>query len=459
LLLPYLLAQRLGDLRAHTPAFEMLFFAAFGGYVVAVLLALRLPAANWQAIFILAVLFRLLLIPTRPALSDDMYRYIWDGRVQAGGINPYAYAPNAPEVQALRDPDIWPSINRKNAVTIYPAGAQLAFAALWRLWPDNVHWLQIVMAAADLLAGLLLMALLRALQRPPHLALIYLWHPLVIFEIAHAAHVDGLMLPLVVGAWLAQAKGRDAWAGVLLGAATAMKLFPVLLLPTLWRPLTIAAHRAPEEPATGHPFLNLRKWQWSLAPGWWVMPVAFVLVLVLAYIPYLSLGLGVAGFLPGYFGEQFNMGLAGVIINLAGVAGQPDRVVSGIMVLILAIASLVFLLRPPVDAAQAIRRSIWPIGVFVLFTQNLFPWYLLIIIPLLALFLQPGRFGLRWDAWAAWFLFSGLVALAYTFFIVWKPVTWALYAQYVPLYVLLIFAGIRAIVQANSVARTQVNGI
>ncbi|MBI3942033.1 MAG: hypothetical protein HY326_03395, partial [Chloroflexi bacterium] len=83
LLLPYLLAQRLGDLRAHTPAFEMLFFAAFGGYVVAVLLALRLPAINLQAIFILAVLFRLLLIPTRPALSDDMYRYVWDGRVQA----------------------------------------------------------------------------------------------------------------------------------------------------------------------------------------------------------------------------------------------------------------------------------------------------------------------------------------------------------------------------------------
>ena len=69
----------------------------------------------------------------------------------------------------------------------------------------------------------------------PRLVLIYLWHPLVIFEVAHAAHVDGLVLPFLVAAWLARLRGRDVLTGLLLGLAAALKLYPALLLPVLWR--------------------------------------------------------------------------------------------------------------------------------------------------------------------------------------------------------------------------------
>ncbi len=131
----------------------------------------------------------------------------------------------------LRDQAIWPSINRKESVTVYPAGAEVAYAVIWRIWPDNVHWFQAVMAAGDLLAGALLFILLRRLNRDPLTVLIYLWSPLVIFETAHAAHVDGLVLPLLAGAWLARVKDRDALTGLLLGMATSIKLYPVLLLP------------------------------------------------------------------------------------------------------------------------------------------------------------------------------------------------------------------------------------
>ncbi len=90
-------------------------------------------------------------------------------------------------------------------------------------------------SAADLLAGVLLLFLLRALGRSPLAVLIYLWNPLVIFEVAHSAHVDALVLPLLAAAFLARLKGRPVLTGLLLGLAASMKLFPVLLVPALWQ--------------------------------------------------------------------------------------------------------------------------------------------------------------------------------------------------------------------------------
>jgi alpha-1,6-mannosyltransferase len=422
-LVAYAYAFQLRDLRRNTVEFEVAFFVAFVLYALAVILVLRMRDAppgltHWLVlIFAFGIAFRLVLVFSQPKLSDDMYRYVWDGRVQANHINPYAYPPDAPQLKYLRDNAIWPLINRKNDVTVYPAGAELAYAALWRIWPNNVHWFQAAMAAGDVLAGVLLIFLLRALGQPAHRVLIYLWSPLVIFETAQSAHVDGLVLPFLVGAWLARVKGRDAWTGALLGAATALKLYPVLLFPALWRP---------------------RDEQGRLRAAW-IMPLAFVGVFALTYVPYLSIGAGVIGFLPGYLNENFNMGLADLISHIAKWAGgQPDYVVNAVMAAALAIIGLIFVLRPATHAEQAIWRCIWLIGAFTLLTQNLFPWYMLWLVPLIALFLRPGKLGLKLDAWTGWFLFSGLVALAYTFFIKWVPVVWASFVEYVPLYALLI---------------------
>jgi alpha-1,6-mannosyltransferase len=416
-------ALQLRDLRQNTAGFEAAFFVAFVSYALAVVLVLRMRAAppdsmRWLAlIFAFGIAFRLALVFSQPKLSDDMYRYVWDGRVQANHINPYAYPPDAPQLSHLRDNAIWPLINRKDVVTVYPAGAELAFAVLWRIWPNNVHWFQVAMAGGDVLAGALLVFLLRTLGQPAYRVLIYLWSPLVIFETAHSAHVDGLVLPFLVGAWLARVKGRDAWTGALLGAATALKLYPVLLLPALWRP---------------------RDEQGRLRAAW-IMPLAFVGVFALTYMPYLSVGTGVIGYLLHYLNENFNMGLSDLIGRIARWAGgQPDQVVNAILAAALAAIGLVFVLRPAACGEQAIRRCIWPVGAFTLLTQNLFPWYMLWLVPLVALFLQPGKLGLRLDAWAGWFLFSGLVALAYTFFIKWTPIAWASFVEFTPLYALLI---------------------
>jgi hypothetical protein len=418
LFLSYLAAWYLGDLREQTIGFEIIFFAAFALYAGVVVLALRRAAWSNRELataFVLAALMQGCLIFTPPTLSDDMYRYIWDGRVQAQGVSPYRYPPKAPELAYLRDEAIWPHINRKASVTVYPPAAEMTYTFLWRIWPDKVRWFQMVIAGSGLLAGGLLIGLLRALDRSPARVLIYLWSPLLAFETAHAAHVDGLILPLLVGAWWARVKERDGLVGVLLGLAVAMKFYPALLLPALWRP--------------HHP------------QGRWRLPLAFTVTIIVTYLPYLlKYGNEVIGFLPKYLKEQFNIGpLPNLLLSLFHQAGFEAKQSVGLLLLaILVLMSLTMVLQPAKDGETALRRCIWLIGAYILLSYNLFSWYLLWLLPLAALFVQPGRWlGLSGDAWTGWWLFSGLTALSYTFFIGWKPIPLAQGVQFWPLYLFL----------------------
>ena len=118
-------------------------------------------------ILIGAVAMRLALLFTEPTLSSDIYRYIWDGRVQAAGINPYRYVPAAPELAPLRDPAIWPLINRANyAVTIYPPVAQTLFLGVTRVG-ENVVVMKLVLLLFEAMSVVALIALLKRLAMPP----------------------------------------------------------------------------------------------------------------------------------------------------------------------------------------------------------------------------------------------------------------------------------------------------
>ncbi len=158
LIVIYVVALELGDLRKHTVEFEWLFFAAFTLYGMACFIVLHSEEVDSRmlySILILTAVMQGILVCTRPTLSDDIYRYVWDGKVQAHGISPYRYPPDAPELTQLRDSNIYPHINRKNVVTVYPPAAEAAYFLLWRILPDNVHWFQGTMAMGGLLAGIL----------------------------------------------------------------------------------------------------------------------------------------------------------------------------------------------------------------------------------------------------------------------------------------------------------------
>jgi len=429
LLLPYLAARGLVDLRLNTPGFVVAFTAAFGLYLAAAALVLRprpgsatFPRLTVAVTLLFAVLFRLTLLPTRPTLSDDMYRYVWDGRVQAQGLSPYRYPPNASALSALRagDRTVWKYINRKPAVTVYPPGAQLAFAAVWRVVGDSVTGFKAALVLAELAGAAALLGLLRALGQPPERVLLYLWSPLLVFEVAHAGHVDGLMLPLLILALWARVKERPGLLGVALGAATLVKLFPALLLPALL-PLG----------ATG-------KWRDRLRPAV-LMLAAWGVTLLLGYLPYALQEGGVVGFLPNYLTENFNLGLAAGLFALARSAGWPEAFLANVVTFGgLAVLGGVFVLRPAADGRAALARCVWLIGWFTLWTQNLFPWYLLWLLPLLVVLAAPGRWlGLALTPITAWLIFTGTVAYAYLFFINWRVVPAGQWAEYAPLYALL----------------------
>lgn len=429
----YLAAFSLGDLRVNTVEFVIIALAGFALYLAAVALILR-PAPNSNPktgaglllIFFFAILFRLTLLPTRPTLSDDMFRYVWDGRVQAHGLSPYRYPPKANQLTYLRRTDvtIWPSINRKEVVTVYPPGAQIFYALIWQVVGDSLTGYKAAFLVAELIGALLLIKLLQHFGQPPERILIYLWSPLLVFEVAQAGHVDGLMLPFLIAAFWARAKDKHWLLGLGLGAATMIKLFPLLLVPALLPlPTLVEARR------------NIR----LLQPAAKTL-LGFGLVIAGCYALYIFQVGAPIGFLPQYFNENFNLGLARPLYDLAKYLSWSQTIFVNLITFGgLALIGLWCVARPATSARQALSRCVWLIGWFTLFTQNLFAWYLLWLLPLVTLFVEPGWFlGLRLSLASAWLLFSGTILLSYLFFIQWRVVGWGQLAEYLPLYAALL---------------------
>jgi alpha-1,6-mannosyltransferase len=134
-------------------------------YLVAVWVVLNRPADRWTFVIILvcAIACRLVCLFSPPFLSSDIFRYVWDGKVQAAGINPFRYIPADSHLAFLRDVEIYPHINRRDyAHTIYPPGAQMLFLLITRIGA-SVRWMKAGMVGLEALTILILVKLLQAL--------------------------------------------------------------------------------------------------------------------------------------------------------------------------------------------------------------------------------------------------------------------------------------------------------
>src|SRR6201991_5330793 len=169
---------------------------------------------------VFAALFRLSIIFFPPYLSDDIYRYIWDGRVQAAGINPYRYIPAEEPLAQLRDDKIYPHINRRETVrTIYPLIGQAAFFLVTRV-SESVTWMKAAMVGFEAVAIWALIQLLSSFGFARQRVLIYAWHPLAVWEFAGSGHVDALAIAFLAAALLAHRKRQETLTGFLLACAT-----------------------------------------------------------------------------------------------------------------------------------------------------------------------------------------------------------------------------------------------
>ncbi|MFJ9097630.1 glycosyltransferase 87 family protein [Streptomyces sp. NPDC102405] len=315
-----------------------------------------------------------------PRTSDDMYRYAWDGRVQAAGISPYAYPPAAPELAHLRDGWLFPTegackgwglshtgsglcvrMNRPTVPTIYPPVAEGWYLAVHAVSPPGSRHkpLQVGGAALALGTTVALLVVLRRRgdpQRAPARAALWAWCPAVTFEAVNNAHIDTLGVLFVV---LALGTGTvGARRGALLGAAIAVKILPVLVLPG-----ALSGQRGPAR----------------------VLRVAAsaVAAVALAYLPYVIVsGAGVLGYLPGYLHEEgYESGRVRRFALLR--LFLPDAAAGVTAAVLLALTALYVWWRG--DPARPWRGALLLTGTAMLLFSPRYPWYSLLVIALVAL--------------------------------------------------------------------------
>jgi hypothetical protein len=175
-----------------------------------------------------ALVLRTLLLPLPATLSDDVLRYLWDGKVAVAGFNPYALAPDAVELSELRD-ESWRVMPHREVEAVYPPLA-LAFFSIAAALPKSLLVWKLLLVVSELFGCALLLRLAASLDIEPRRVALYAWNPLVTLEVAGMGHVDGLGVALVIATVWALVAGRR-WAAVTAAASVLAKLVPLLALP------------------------------------------------------------------------------------------------------------------------------------------------------------------------------------------------------------------------------------
>jgi hypothetical protein len=372
-------------------------------YLAAVRLTWRggLSRRALVAVLVVAALMRLAALLAPPYLSDDINRYVWDGRVEGAGVNPYRYVPADPHLASLRDETIFPHINRSDyAPTIYPPVAEYIFFLGTRV-SQSLTAMKATLVAFEVAAVLLLLRLLDDWRLPRERILLYVWHPLTLWEIAGSGHVDGAIVTFVVLALWARRR-QVAWlTGSALAAAALVKFFPAVLFPPLYR-----------------------RWDWK-------MPLAAAATVVAAYLPFLGAGNAVLGFLPGYLEEEGLQSGAGFFLwNLVGSVTPLEHVGPAAVYFTLAAAVLLALAVHSLYAAEdryLASALTLAVAATVLLSPH-YPWYFLWIVPLICFTPRPSALYLTLACPLLYFVPGGGALEAER-----MPFEWAIYGPFAAL--------------------------
>ena len=432
------------------------YILAGGAYILAVIRIDRdrMPLA---IIWGFAILFRFILAITSPTLSDDVFRYIWDGHLLSEWINPYALPVNSPLLDNFST-SLRGLVNHNWMASPYLPASQLIFAFVHQIAPESVKAFQIASVTLDLLTAWLVMDILARIISSRRQVLIYLWNPLVIVEFSHGAHVvDAMMIFFVMLTFWLLLKARPTlprknWfttASVIsLAAATLTKGLPLMLISVVWR-----------------------RW------GWKRIILYLLLLLVGIFIFALEGGLGLIGDQDGkgVFGAiriylnlwNFNSGIyhwleIGLSSSqapgalLAKIVGERSiqlakMITAGLTTLAVLLTTWLSWRVDNIHTADYTKRTLYlirlatlPIGAYILFTSTVHPWYVTLMIPFLPFFtpIQDEEDWIKRFRWP-WIYFSLAVTLSYLTYL--NPNDLREYYQvrlveYIPLYILLVWA-------------------
>ena len=303
-------------------------------------------AAVWHGAF--------LRLPAGP--DDDIHRYVWDGRLQRLGYNPYIVVPSDPAVNGLHTPETR-NLNNPDLPSPYPAGAQLFFRAVTAIH-ESTSAMKVAFVVCEFAIVLVLLDILRCTGKGAHLVLAFAWNPLLAIEVAGSGHIDIVGALLLVVSAAALVRRWRATAAVGLGLAIAVKFLPVVLLPLYWKRVRIrdAALAAGVVALLYVPFLNRSFFDHSLLnPG---------------LIPIGSLGTYVQGF-------RFNGPVFAALDHVA-----PPQLLAGLAVLA-GLVTATWQRRRRAAPERSPDQFAWPMAASLLCAPVVFPWYLLWLLPFL----------------------------------------------------------------------------
>jgi alpha-1,6-mannosyltransferase len=186
---------------------------------------------------VLAALWHLPFLLMPPGADDDIHRYLWDGRVQRLGYNPYIVIPSNPALTALHTPETR-TLNNPDVPSPYPAGAELFFRAVTAIH-ESIFTLKVAFVVCDLAIVFVLLDILRRSGQAAHWVLAYAWHPLLAIEVAGSGHIDIVGVLLLLLSFAALERRWRSVAALAFGLAVAVKFLPIVLLPLYWRRVRI----------------------------------------------------------------------------------------------------------------------------------------------------------------------------------------------------------------------------
>lgn len=196
--------------------------------------------SHFKYLFIAGILFRILLIFSIPNLSDDVYRFIWDGRLSANGINPFSYLPGdvlqMPPAAGITK-QLYGQLNSPDYYTIYPPVLQGIFWLAGKLFPVNVFaaivFLKCIIVLFEIATFFWLIQLLKELSLTKHLSLLYIINPLVITELTGNVHFEGIISFFILVSFTLLIRNKWEGSAICLAFAIATKLMPVLFIPLM----------------------------------------------------------------------------------------------------------------------------------------------------------------------------------------------------------------------------------
>lgn len=293
---------------------------------------------------VLAVVSQLAFLRLPPGPNDDIHRYVWDGRLQRLGYNPYTVIPRDPRVSSLHTAETR-NLNNPDLPSPYPPGAQLFFRAVTAI-REAVFFLKVVFVICAFGIAVVLLDLLRNEGRGAHLILAYVWNPLLAIEVSGSGHIDILGALLLTISVAALARRWRAIAGMTLGLAVAVKFLPIVLVPLYWK--------------------RIRMRDAALAAG----------VIGILYVPFLDHGRIPIGSLATYVRTfRFNGPVFAGLVSLA-----PPQLLAGLAGLV-GFATSVLLRRANEEWSPDVFA--WPMTASLLCAPVVFPWYLLWLLPFL----------------------------------------------------------------------------